>query len=224
MTPLGPWNAWEATSSAVEDFRRRARGEVELIYVRQAASLLAPYLTAQTTVLDAACGTGHLYHGFRKQALPLQYFGIDISATLIDIGRQELAPFGVAPERLQLGDIARIERSYDVVVCLNTLCFLANYHVYLERLCQAADRVLLLRASLGDRTDIRYLTDGVVDPPHADMKLYFNTYALTEVTSFIAGYGFEVRRVTDEYTQDGPETVVGKTLYRKMLLCERRSR
>lgn len=56
------------------------------------------------------------------------------------------------------------------------------------------------------------------------MKLYFNTYALTEVTSFIAGYGFEVRRVTDEYTQDGPETVVGKTLYRKMLLCERRSR
>jgi len=221
--PLGPWNAWEATSSAVSDFTRRARGESEHTYIRQTAELLAPYLSGETTLLDAACGTAHLYHAFRKRGLLVEYFGIDVSPQLIDIGRRELAPFGLAPERLRVQDIAQIDRAYDVVVCLNTLCFLPHYHVYLERLCHAAERVLLVRASLGETTTIQYLIDGVADPPYEDMKLNFNTYSLTEVKSFISDHGFDVRQVTDEYTHDGPETVVGKTLYRKVLLCERRT-
>lgn len=221
MGILGPWNVWEAISGAVEDYTRRARGEVELTYSRQAAEVLAPYLSSSRTLLDAACATGHLYHAFRRRGVDAEYFGIDISPRLIDIGRAELVRFDLPPDHLSVRDIAQIDRTYDIVVCLNTLCFLPNYHVYLDRLCQAAERVLLIRASLSDATTIQYVTDGAVDPPYEDMKLYFNTYSLSEVSSFIAERGFAVTRVKDEHTQDGPETVVGRTLYRKLLLCVR---
>lgn len=218
---LGPWNVWEATSSAVDDFTRRARGEVEFTYARQTAAVLAPFIAPGTTLLDAGCGTGHLFHALNRRGLPVEYFGIDVSPRFIEIGQREMAGAGLAPDRLRVQDIAQIERSYDIVVCLNTLCFLPDYRVYLDRLCQATDRVLLIRASLADATNVQYVVDGVVDPPHQDMKLYFNTYAIAEVTAFIGRQGFTVRHLKDEYTQDGPETVVGKTLYRKMLLCER---
>lgn len=226
-------NVWECSSDVINEFVRRAKGIApELTSAGQIAEILAPMVLGErnsgkasgpATLLDAGCGTGHLFYSFDSRQVPVKFTGIDVSRRFIAIARRHVAPKHIAAPVFQVRDILQINGTFDYVVCLNTLCFLPNYHIYLERLCQATDRVLVVRCSLDESARITYPVDGWLDAEYNYKKLYFNTYALQEVRDFIAEYGFEVTQVRDAFTQDGEEVVAGKPMYRKILVCRRQS-
>lgn len=224
MRVMYPSNIWEAGTNVIEDFRSRARGERELTCCRQVAGLVAQITQPGMSLLDAACGTGHFYHSLRKAAPRVEYWGIDSSRILIDIGREELRKAGLHSSHLQVQDMAAVDATYDIVVSMNTLCFMPDYKIYLDRLLYAANHALILRMSMSDAESRSYLVDGYCDPQYQFMKLYFNTYATAEVIAFVEESGFSAGHVTDEFTKDGEEIVAGdKKLYRKILVCKRRT-
>lgn len=222
MRKHDPINIWEAGSHVLEDFKSRARGERELTCCEQVADILKPYIKSGMHLLDAACGTAHLYHSFRKRDLPITYWGMDSSSKLIKIAREILSEFGLHPNYLFVQNMLELDTSFDIVVSLNTLCFMPDYKSYLERLLNATESIFLLRMSMSDKERRLYVIDGYCDPQYNHMKLYFNTYNINEVQTFIEGYGFTVEHIKDKYTQDGEEIVAGdKKLYRKIFLCKR---
>ncbi len=223
MKYIGPSNVWECSERIYREFCDRCVGPAELTCNRQIAQLVKQYAQPGDTLLDAACGTGHFYKSLQIHDVPVDYYGIDKSRLYIEGGRKRLVEKGLPPSHLMVGDFIDTPYSYHHVVCINTLCFLPHYHPYLDRLCRVAEKTLIIRTSLAEKTDIRYVVDGYLDEPYNTLKLNFNTYSLAEVTAFIAQYGFDVQHVKDEYTQDKEEIVAGKKMYRKILCCVKKS-
>ena len=223
MIPSAAHNIWEHTRQSLFDlYAQRARGELsEMTCHKQAAELLAPHVTTGMTVLDAGCGSGYFYHSLVERGLPVVYHGLDYTESFIEIGRANLPAEARAEERLRLGSIEDLTGRYDVVFCINTLFCLPDYHQGLERLAEAADRFLIIRTTLGERTEIRYETDDYLDPGFEDLKAYFNIWDMREIMDYLAGLGFEVRRVVDERTNDGVEMSAGKPFPWRFLFCRR---
>lgn len=217
------YNVWEHSAQVRDLYARRARGEAEeMTCARQCAEILADLARPGMRLLDAGCGSGYYYWSFARTGVRADYHGIDSAPTLIAIGRQHLLPRAGLPEdRLQPTAIEDLEERFDIVVCFNTLAFLPNYHCYLERLCNAADRYLVIRDSLADTPTYRYEVDGHLDPEYNHLRLYFNTYPLQEYVAFIEECGFKVTRIRDRRAQDGVELCVGRPLAWKILLSER---
>ena len=188
----------------------------------QAAALLAPFEPQKGTLLDAGCGSGYFYHSLASRNPPLEYYGIDATPTLIDIGKEELSNFGLAPERLRVMRIEELNGSVDFVLCMNVLTYLDNFHAALERLLKVARVRVILRESLSTRPEYAYVTDTELDND-VDLKVHINTYELREVTQFIEQYGFEVQVRTDEYTGGTPETFLGRDHHWKFIVATRRS-
>jgi ubiquinone/menaquinone biosynthesis C-methylase UbiE len=188
--------------------------------LKQAAELLKPHYQPGMTVLDAGCGSGYFYWSLVNQGLEVEYYGLDYTASFIEIGRQHLTK--VPPERLMVGSIEDLEGSYDAVFCINTLFCLPDYRQGLERLCQAARRILVLRTTLDRETVIRYETDEYLDQGYRHLKSYFNIWNMEEVMSYIRDLGFLPVHVTDERTGDEPEISAGKIFPYKFLFCERK--
>jgi len=219
---ISPSNVWECSERILQEFLERTRGDVELTCMAQLAGILKELARPGETLLDAACGTGHLFNSLKKAGVPLEYHGIDLSRKLIRAGRAVLSERGLPSGRLRVRDILDCVERHDHVVCINTLEFLPHYHAYLDRLCRLARRTLTIRTSLADTERISYLLDGCLDEPHNDLMLNFNTYCLAEVRDFIEARGFFTRMIPDAYVSGGSENVAGdKTLYRKIIVCER---
>jgi ubiquinone/menaquinone biosynthesis C-methylase UbiE len=70
----------------------------------QAMELLAPLAKPGETVLDVGCGAGYFFHSVARSNLGLEYYGIDASASLIAIGKEELPRFGLQADRLLFSD------------------------------------------------------------------------------------------------------------------------
>ena len=87
----------------------------------QAADILAPYIKPGMTLLDAGCGSGHYYWSFLKRHLNIEYFGLDYSPTLIEIGRKNIIGSGLNPDRLRVMAIEDLDETFDIVLCFNTL-------------------------------------------------------------------------------------------------------
>ncbi len=223
---LRPRSIWEHSKTYAESCLRRACGDgPEMDSVRQTRELLAGRVEAGMTILDAGCGAGHAWLGLRS--LELEYYGIDSYARGIEIGRMILAPQGLPPRRLRhmaLEEMPHGER-YDVVLCLNTLQYAAMYHAPLEALANAADRWLVVRASFGDRTEIRYLPDILLEEPFQDLHAYFNIFARADVQQFLTTLGFSVEWVRDFRQQTRfsgqPEVVGGIELPYEFLVATR---
>lgn len=220
----GRYSIWEHSETVRNLYARRCRKEVEeMTCHRQAAALLAPCVAPGDTVLDAGCGSGHFYHSLHDRGLDVEYWGVDASATLLDIGRTNLPAFGLPPERLITMRLDDLAGQADHVVCLNVLSNLDNYHRYLERLLHCARKTLILRESLSDRASCQWVRDRYLDPD-VDLSVYVNTYALDEVVAFVTGYGFDVRVVVDERTQGQAELVIDHPHCWTFLVAVRSSR
>jgi SAM-dependent methyltransferase len=215
------YNIWEHSESLRELYGRRCRlEEEEMTCHAQAAELLLPYVTPDDTLLDAGCGSGYFFHSLKKRNIPVEYYGIDASPSLIEIGRNLLPRHGLSPENLQTLRIEDMGGDVDHVVCINVLSNLDNYHRPLERLIKTARKTVILRESCGEANDYSYVRDGYLDEG-CDLKVHVNTYCLREVMTFIAAYGFEVRNIVDLRTQGQPEFVIGYPHYWTFIVGER---
>lgn len=218
----GGWaahNIWEHSASVRELYGKRARGEAEeMTCHKQAAALLAPLARTGESLLDAGCGSGYFFHSLRNAGLNLDYYGVDATRCLIDLGREALPRFGLPADRLQTLRIEDLDGAVDHAVCINVLSNIDNYHRPLERLLSVARKTLVLRESLAEKADYRYVEDRYLDKP---LRVHVNTYAISEVSAFAEERGWRVRSVEDQRAGNEPELVIGYPHYWRFLVCER---
>jgi len=216
------YSIWEHSSTVRDLYTRRCRLEVEEMTAHaQAADLLAPLVAEGDTLLDAGCGSGYFFHSLRKRGLPVEYHGIDASPTLIEIGRRELDAHGLPPERLRVLRIEDLAGEADHVVCINVLSNLDNYHRPLERLLNVARKSVILRESIAERSDYRYVRDEYLDEG-VDLWVHVNAYARADVASFVESRGYSVRYVEDIHSGGQPELVIDHPHHWTFLVAERR--
>ncbi|MEW6263507.1 MAG: class I SAM-dependent methyltransferase [Thermodesulfobacteriota bacterium] len=222
MIPDPAFNIWEHSANIRDLYARRARGEEEMDAAAQAVRILGPYLEPGMTLLDAGCGSGYYYWSFQRRGWNIEYNGLDYSPTLIEIGRRWMPLAGLDPGRLRVMAIEDLDERYDAVICFNTLPWCPDFRRPLESLCRGAKRYLLLRTSLADRTVYRWEPDGYLDEGFNHLKAYWNTYAESDVISFMEEMGFETEPIVDDRTQGRMELVVGKPFFWKLLFGRRR--
>lgn len=223
MIPDPELNIWEHSATVRGLYTRRARGEEEMDAAAQAVDILEPYLSAGMTLMDAGCGSGYYYWSFKRRGIEIEYYGVDYSPTLIEIGRKHVPASGLDPDRLQTMAIEDIGERYDVVLCFNTLSWCPDFRRPLDRLCQAAKKYILIRTNLGPETIYRWDFDGFLDEGYNHLKAYWNQYSESEMTSFMEEMGFAVQPIVDRRTCGKTEMVVGKPYHWKLLFGQRRS-
>lgn len=202
------YSIWEHSQTVKDLYARRCRLEVEeMTCAVQAVELLQPYLQAGETLLDVGCGSGYFYHSLRSRQIPVAYYGIDASPSLIEIGQSVLPAYGLPPEQLQTLRIEDLAGTTDHVLCMNVLSNIDNYHRPLERLLQAAKKTILIRESIAEVAHYNYVEDKYLDEGYP-LKVYVNTYAKAEIIAFMQSYGFEVSAYMDWRTQGKPEYVI----------------
>lgn len=212
---------WEHSESLRELYGRRCRREEEEMTCHaQAAELLFPHAASGDTLLDAGCGSGYFFHSLKKRQIPVEYYGIDASPSLIEIGRKHLPRFGLPPENLQTIRIEDMDGEADHVVCINVLSNLDNYQRPLERLLHAAKKTIILRESCREGAHYSYVRDNYLDEG-CELSVYVNTYCLGEVMEFIASYGFMVKNVMDRRTRGEAESVIGYPHHWTFIVAER---
>jgi len=225
MITDGGWaayNIWEHSAIVRDLYARRCRREVEEMTCHaQAARLLAPLVRPADTLLDAGCGSGYFFHSLRTRGIDAEYFGIDATRGLIDIGRQYLPAYGLPPERLMTLRIEDLDGSVDHALCVNVLSNIDNYHRPLERLLRVARKSVILRESCHERASCQYVKDEFLDAG-LDLRVYVNTYPTGEVVRFMESFGFDVSVIRDERANDEAETVIGYPHYWKFIVGVRR--
>jgi len=215
-------NIWEHSPAVLDLYARRARGEAEeMTCAAQAAELLAEVAHGGESLLDAGCGSGYFYHSLKARRLELAYYGIDATAAFIELGRAHLPQLGLPADRLSVARIEDLEGEVDHVLCMNVLSNLDNYHRPLERLLRIARRSLVLRESIKDGAEYRYVVDKYLEAPRP-LKVHVNAYDRREVLDFIRGHGFEVREVLDRRARGKAEMVIDHPHWWAFLVATRR--
>ena len=174
----------------------------------QAVELLADRVRPGESLLDAGCGSGYFFHSLTDRGIEVDYHGVDASEALIDIGRREMPAHALPAGRLRALRIEDLDGAVDHVLCMNVLSNADNMHRPLERLAGMARRSLVLRESIAERSEYRYVRDEFLDPG-VDLRVHVNTYAREEVTGLLESLGFTTRVVTDRRTGGSPESVIG---------------
>jgi len=225
MIPDPAGNIWEHSQNVVELYSRRAHGEGEMDAAAQAAGLLAPFIDgrpAPPRLLDAGCGSGYLWHSFRKRGLAVEYYGLDYSPSLIEIGQTIIPQYGLPAARLRCGAIEDLrDQHYDLAALLNTLTFCPDFRQPLDRLIGTGLKVLAIRDNFGEETVIRWEIDGYLDPGFNHLKAYWNQWSVREVAAFLHDYGFAVTEIEDQRVRGRVEMVVDKPYYWSWLLAVR---
>lgn len=202
------FNIWEHSSQVRELYAQRCRREVEEMTAhRQAMQLLAPHVSAGDTLLDAGCGSGYLFHSLARLAASVEYYGIDASPQLLEIGRRILPQYGLPAQRLIEMRLEDLWAEVDHVVCINVLSNLDNFHRPCERLLLSARKTVILRESIAADSRYSYVEDRYLDPG-VRLNVHVNTYARAEITRFIESYGYTVRIHVDEHTGGQPQLVI----------------
>jgi len=228
MIPNPEENIWEHSQNVRELYSIRAHSLEEMDSSAQCAEILAPFLQAAPAplrLLDAGCGSGYLWQSFRKRGLELEYYGLDYSPGLIEIGRRILPEYGLPPERLKCGRIEDLcGQRYDLAALLNTLTFCPDFREPLDRLLGTGISVLLIRDNFGPETVIRWEEDGFLDPGYNHLKAYWNRWNVWEVIHFLGEYGFRVEALEDKRCRGQKELVVGKPYYWSWLLASKKTK
>jgi SAM-dependent methyltransferase len=212
---------WEHSTAVRALYRRRCRKEAEEMTAHaQAAELLAPIASAGDTILDAGCGSGYFYHSLASRKLHVDYFGVDAAPSLIRIGQEELPAFGLPAERLDVIRLEDLAGQVDHVVCINVLSNIDNYHRPLERLLGMAKKSLILRESLKNGAEYRWVKDRYLDPD-VDLSVYVNHYDVDDVLSFISTRDFNVHQIVDRRSGGKPELVIDQPHYWTFIVAER---
>ncbi|MFM7343793.1 MAG: class I SAM-dependent methyltransferase [Tagaea sp.] len=214
-------NIWANAASVRELYAARARDEAdEMTCAGQAAELLAPLAAPGESLIDAGCGSGWFFHSLRRRGIGLAYHGFDATEIFVEIGRRELAPFGLPPDRLHCLRIEDFRGAADHVVCMNVLSNIDNFHRPLERLLAAARRTLVLRESVKDGAAYNWVRDDFLDPG-VDLRVHVNAYDRAEIRGFVESRGFKLREITDRRTAGHPEYVIGYPHWWTFFVAER---
>lgn len=214
-------NIWSHSQHMRELYTARARQDVEeMDCAVQAVSLLGEVAKAGDIILDVGAGSGWFYHSLRTRGLDLEYWGVDQTEAFIEIGRRELEPYGLPPERLQVGKIEDVEAQVDHVVCLNVLSNIPNWHLAMDRMAMIARRTIILRESLGDSSSYLLVHDRYLDPPHT-LMVHVNTYSTHEIIDFLRERGFRTQEHVDSRTRGMPEMVIDHPHYWRFLVAKR---
>lgn len=226
MIPEPSLNIWEHSSQAAELYALRAAGEAEEMDASaQAVELLAPFIQnfdRPAKLLDAGCGSGYLWHSFKSRDLGVDYYGLDYSPSLINIGRRILPDLGLPAEKLICGAMEDLDGlSFDLITLINTLTCCPDFRQPLDRLALTGARVILIRDNFGPETVIRWEEDGYLDPGYNHLKAYWNRWSLGEVSSFLSEYGFRSEAIIDRRTSGEMELVVDKPYFWSWLLAVR---
>ncbi len=215
------YSIWEHSRHVLELYTKRCRLEVEeMTCAAQAAELLAGRVRPGEDLLDVGCGSGYFYHSLKKRGIPAEYYGIDASRSLIEIGREALPAHGLDPDRLRVIRIEDLDGEVDHIVCMNVLSNLDNYPRPLERMLSCARRTVILRESLAEVADYRYVVDEYLDPG-VRLRVHVNVYPLEEVIAFIQSFGFSAQLLEDRRTGGTPEMVIGYPHHWKFLVATR---
>lgn len=206
------YSIWEHSEQVRDLYRRRCRLEAEeMTCAAQAAELLQQHVTRGETLLDAGCGSGYFYHSLKSRDIPVEYYGVDGSKSLIGIGRECLPAHGLDPSRLMVMRLEDMSGSVDHVLCMNVLSNIDNFHRPLERFFQMARKTVILRESVGETSDYRYVVDQYLDK--AELRVHVNRYACADIIELADDHDFDVEFVTDERTGGNPEDVIGYPHY-----------
>lgn len=214
------YSTWD-NSQTDKLYAKRCRNEIEeMTCAQQAAEILKPFVEQGDNVLDAGCGSGYFFHSLKKRNIPVEYYGIDASQKLIDIGRHILPEWGLPAERLQVIRIEDLDGVVDHIVCMNVLSHIDNYPRPLERLLKCTKKTIILRDSFSEPASYQYVIDKYLNTG-VTLKVYINTYSLSEVKSFIESYDFTVQVVQDIRTGGKPEMVIDYPHYWKFIVARK---
>ena len=212
---------WEHSSKVKELYASRCRLEAEeMTCAAQAAELLSPSVSVGDTLLDVGCGSGYFFHSLVKRHLNVDYYGIDASPSLVEIGREIMPLYGLPSERLQVVRIEDLGGHVDHVVCLNVLSNIDNFHRPLERILSLAQKTVVLRESMSDSSSYQYVTDNYLDKGYP-LNVYVNTYKEDELISFVRSHGFSAVAVTDRHSDGQPELVIDHPHHWKFIVAQR---
>jgi ubiquinone/menaquinone biosynthesis C-methylase UbiE len=215
------YSIWEHSSTVKELYARRCRLEAEeMTCASQAAELLAPNVSVGDTLLDVGCGSGYFYHSLTKRQIKVDYYGVDASPSLVQIGREIMPSYGLPEERLQVVRVEDLSGYADHVVCMNVLTNIDNFHRPLERILSLARKTVVMRESISDFSNYQYVADNYLDEGHP-LNVYVNTYEEEEMVSFIRLHGFSVTTMIDRRTNGQPELVIDYPHYWKFVVARR---
>lgn len=216
MIRLDGWSRfsiWEHSATVRDLYERRARQQAEeMTCAAQAADLLRPLVAAGDTLLDIGCGSGYFYHSLARRQIPVEYYGLDACQSLIDIGKAILPDFGLPADRLVSGRLEDLNAVVDHIVCMNVLSNLDNFHRPLERMLRSARKSVILRESIKDGAEYRYVVDNYLESDEP-LRVHVNAYDRSEIEGLATELGYETRFVQDWRTEGRPELVIDAAHY-----------
>jgi 2-polyprenyl-3-methyl-5-hydroxy-6-metoxy-1,4-benzoquinol methylase len=216
------WSIWEHSATVRDLYRKRCRLEAEEMTAHaQAAELLAARIEPGDVVLDAGCGGGYFFHALKSRDIEVEYWGLDASASLIAIGREEMPAHGLAADRLIHGRLEDLSGQVDHVVCLNVISNLDNFHRPLERFLTMARKSVILRESIKQGAEHHYVEDQFLEAQRA-MYVHVNHYDGDEMLEFSQSRGFSAELHTDHRTNGVPEEVIGHLHHWTFLVADRK--
>jgi predicted TPR repeat methyltransferase len=216
------YNSWGHSASLRELYRRRCqRREPEMTCAAQAADLLAPLAVNGQTILDVGCGSGYFFHSLKNRNIPLEYYGVDATASLIKIGQEELPSYGLPADRLQSAQIEDLTGTVDFVLCMNVLTYLGNFHAALARILDIAETNIILRESFSDIEDYAFVLDDQLDEG-MELNVHINTYNRRSVRNFIQARGFDVIEIQDIHSGGQPEFFLSRAHHWRFLVATRK--
>lgn len=225
MVPDAELNIWEHSATARELYIKRAHGLMEMDAAAQCAEILAPFIRGAPKpprLLDAGCGTGYLFHSFKKRGLAVEYHGLDYSPGYIALAREILPAYGADPAHLACGRVEDLHgQAFDLVAMINTLTFCADFREPLDRLAGAGPAAMLIRDNFGESTERLWDVDGYLDEGHNHLKGYWNRWGFGEVAGFLAAYGYAAEPLVDRRARGRVEMVVDKPYRWSWLLARR---
>lgn len=202
------YTIWKHSSTVHQLYEQRVRREVEeMTCAAQAAELLRDLATPGETVLDIGCGSGYFYHSLAQRHLQLDYYGLDACTEFIAMGQSVLPGYGLPANHLVVGRLEDLNASVDHVVCLNVLSNQDNFHRPLDRLLRTARKSLILRESMKDGSEYRYVIDRYLETDEP-LYVHVNAYDCTEVAALASDFGFETHFIKDRRTRGIAEMVI----------------
>lgn len=189
-------------SDYIELLTRRLHDDNPLTWITQAREILESDIQPGFSLLDVGCATGYASKMFRE----LQYLGVDVEETYLDIARQYFA--GIDQTEFLLHDFTRgpIRRSTEIVIVNAVLEHCPSLSPVLDNILASASRVVLVRTFLGDFQQIN-----TVPSPKpafaATVRKFSNQYAFADLFKILEQHGFQGTVIRDRYTDSMPRYV-----------------